>query len=121
MDRNNWLSIRKQLIVALALVWLSAPAAAAPVNPEKGFGRLAGTVLDTEGNPLMGATILVMGPMAPGVNEAESSVERLVTNFRGEFSAGHLLPGWYSLRISAPTVHGRAAPLLGRATCTLRR
>jgi carboxypeptidase family protein len=82
---------------------VSLPATAAPVSAEKGYGRVTGTVLDSEGNPLMGATILVMGPMAPGVNAAEASVERLVTDFSGEFAAGHLLPGWYSLRVSAPT------------------
>jgi carboxypeptidase family protein len=95
--------MRNWLIAALSAVLVSMPATAAPGSPEKGYGRLAGTVLDTEGNPLMGATILVMGPMAPGVNAGEASVERLVTDFRGEFAVGHLLPGWYSLRASATT------------------
>jgi carboxypeptidase family protein len=103
MDRKIWLSMRLWLTAVLAVVSLSLAAGATPIDPEKGFGRVSGTVLDTEGNPLMGATILVMGPFVPGVSGAEASVERLVTDFRGEFGVGHLLPGWYSLRVSAPT------------------
>ncbi len=103
MVRKIWLSMRLWLTAVLAVVSLSLAAGATPIDPEKGFGRVSGTVLDTEGNPLMGATILVMGPFVPGVSGAEASVERLVTDFRGEFGVGHLLPGWYSLRVSAPT------------------
>jgi carboxypeptidase family protein len=103
MDRKVWVSMRPFLMAVLAVGSLSFAAGAAPIDPEKGFGRVTGTVLDTEGNPLMGATILVMGPLAPGMSGAEAGVERLVTDFRGEFVVGHLLPGWYSLRVSAPT------------------
>ena len=95
--------MRNWLIAALSVALVSVPATAADVGAEKGYGRVAGTVLDSDGNPLMGATILVMGPMVPEVNAAEASVARMVTDFRGEFAVGHLLPGWCSLRVSAPT------------------
>ncbi len=99
---GTWLSMRNWLIAALSVALVSLPATAAEVGAENGYGRVAGTVLDSDGNPLMGATILVMGPMSPEVNAAEAGVARLVTDFRGEFAVGHLLPGWYSLRVSAP-------------------
>lgn len=103
MDRKLWVLMRPLWMAVLAVVFTCFAVGAAPIDPEKGFGRVTGTVIDTEGNPLMGATILVMGPLGPGLSGAEASVERLVTDFRGEFVVGHLLPGWYSLRVSAPT------------------
>ncbi len=65
------------------------------------LGRLSGSVLDNSGNPLTGATVLVIGPLGTGARALES-VERLVTDANGKFRAEHLLPGWYSLRVTAP-------------------
>ena len=81
--------------VLLAAGMMAPPAAAAD------YGRLSGVVRDTEGNPLMGATVLLMGPL--GAESASSSVERVLTDADGKFAVAHLLPGWYSLRVFSPT------------------
>jgi Carboxypeptidase regulatory-like domain len=67
------------------------------------YGRLSGTVRDTEGNPLMGATVFVMGPLFPGTEAAEPVVERILTDANGKFLLGDLMPGYYSLRVFSPT------------------
>ena len=67
------------------------------------YGRLSGIVHDTEGNPLMGATVLVMGPQFPGIETAEPTVERILTDAQGKFTLERLLAGWYSLRVFSPT------------------
>jgi hypothetical protein len=67
------------------------------------YGRVAGTVSDTEGNPLMGATVLLMGPRWLGSSTAENAVERIITDAQGRFAVERLVPGWYSLRITSPT------------------
>lgn len=67
------------------------------------YGRLAGTVRDTEGNPLMGASVLITGPLFTGAASAEPSVMRVLTDARGKFSWPHVVPGWYSLRVFSPT------------------
>jgi Carboxypeptidase regulatory-like domain len=72
-------------------------------SPAADFGRLSGTVRDTEGNPLMGATVLIMGPLFPGTAAAEPVVERVLTDANGKFLLGDLMPGWYSLRVFSPT------------------
>lgn len=67
------------------------------------YGRLAGSVYDTEGNPLMGATVMVMGPLFDAHEGAQPVVERIVTDARGKFALGRLVPGFYSLRVYSPT------------------
>lgn len=67
------------------------------------YGRLAGSVYDTEGNPLMGATVMVMGPLFDAQQGAQPVVERIVTDARGKFVLGRLVPGFYSLRVFSPT------------------
>lgn len=88
-----WTAIFCGLALAAGLV--TSPAAAAD------YGRLSGVVQDTEGNPLMGATVLLMGPL--GTENASSTVERVLTDADGKFVLEHLLPGWYSLRVFSPT------------------
>jgi hypothetical protein len=63
------------------------------------YGRLSGSVLDTQGNPLMGATVLIAGPASATV---EATVERVITDAQGKFTVQHLVPGWYSLQVTAP-------------------
>ncbi len=75
----------------------AAPACGAEV------GKLAGTVRDTEGNPLMGATVFVIGPLFPGATSVPQTVTRLLTDATGKFVLGDLAPGWYSLRVYSPT------------------
>ena len=67
------------------------------------YGRLAGVVSDDHGNPLMGATVLVIGPLLIPTANAGDEVERVITNAKGMFAVGNLIPGWYSLQIMSPT------------------
>jgi hypothetical protein len=67
------------------------------------YGRLAGVVSDDHGNPLMGATVLIMGPLLIPTASTGDQVERVITDAKGKFSVGHLIPGWYSLQIISPT------------------
>jgi hypothetical protein len=86
------------LAVALVYPWLRPT----PVLATD-FGRLSGTISDNRGDPLMGATVLIIGPMLIPSAGAGDQAERVITDARGKFSAGHLVPGWYSLQIISPT------------------
>jgi len=68
-----------------------------------GYGSLAGVVSDAKGVPLMGATVMVIGPTAFATAAASQSVEHMITDAHGRFTIAHLLPGWYSLKVSSPT------------------
>jgi hypothetical protein len=83
------------LIVAAGVV--ARPGAAAD------YGRLSGTVRDTQGNPLMGATVMVTGPLFPGAGNAQPVMERILTDANGRYLIGGLMPGLYSLRVFSPT------------------
>ena len=86
------------LAAGLILSWIS------PVRAlGSDFGRLLGTVCDDHGNPLMGASVLIMGPMVNSAAIAEEEVERVLTDSKGKFAVEHLVPGWYSLQIVSPT------------------
>jgi len=67
------------------------------------YGRLAGIVSDDRGNPLMGATVMIVGPLLTATASTGDRVERVITNAKGKFSVGNLIPGWYSLQIVSPT------------------
>ncbi|MGO8731418.1 MAG: carboxypeptidase regulatory-like domain-containing protein [Terriglobia bacterium] len=67
------------------------------------YGRLAGIVSDNHGIPLMGATVLVLGPLLSPAASAGEQAERVITDAQGKFAVGHLIPGWYSLQIVSPT------------------
>jgi Carboxypeptidase regulatory-like domain len=58
-------------------------------------GRLAGIVTDRQGNPLVNAEVLIVGP---GITRR---VERVATDVHGRFAANGLTPGRYSLRVIA--------------------
>jgi hypothetical protein len=68
-----------------------------------GYGSLAGIVSDNKGVPLMGATVLITGPTTFATEAASQTVERMVTDAHGRFTIAHLIPGWYSLKVSSPT------------------
>ena len=68
-----------------------------------GYGSLAGVVSDDKGIPLMGASVMVMGPAAFATEATSQTVERMVTDAHGRFTVAHLVPGWYSLKVSSPT------------------
>jgi len=67
------------------------------------FGGLTGTVTDTQGNLLMGATILLVGPASPDSHGLRTLTLRVITDARGRYKVDHLLPGRYSLRITSVT------------------
>jgi len=67
------------------------------------YGRLAGIVSDDHGNPLMGATVMIVGPLLTATAGTGDRVERVITDAKGKFSVGNLIPGWYSLQIVSPT------------------
>ncbi len=106
------------LAASLVLLWLS------PVRTlGSEFGRLSGTVSDDHGNPLMGATVLIIGPKSAPAAGAESQVERVVTDAKGKFAVGDLIPGWYSLQIISPTrlpAHRNGIKVQAGQTSTLR-
>jgi hypothetical protein len=67
------------------------------------YGRLSGIVSDNHGNPLMGATVLIIGPLLIPTASTGEEAERVITDSKGMFAVGHLIPGWYSLQIISPT------------------
>ena len=67
------------------------------------YGRLSGTVTDTQGNPLMGATVLIIGPTLTGGDGSGSGIERILTDVQGKFTVEHLLPGRYSMQVTSVT------------------
>ena len=98
--KSDWTKIRRRFsgFSLLAALCLTAGAARAA-----DFGRVTGSVLDSEGNPLMGATVLIEGPVLAAANSVQPAIERIFTDARGKFTAEHLLPGWYSLRVTSAT------------------
>ena len=75
---------------------------ASPLAAAGAVGRLLGTVTDPQGNPLMGATVLV-APALAGTHGVSQIAERVMTDARGRFAIEHLVPGLYSLRVTSPT------------------
>ena len=67
------------------------------------FGRVSGTVSDTQGNPLVGATVLITGPAFGAESSLQPMLARILTDAHGKFVAERLVPGWYSLRVSSAT------------------
>ena len=86
------------LVVVLVVPWLHPSRGVAA-----GYGRLAGIVFDTQGTPLMGATVMILGPTAIAAELAGETMERVITDAQGRFTVEHLVPGWYSLKVSSPT------------------
>ena len=76
-------------VIAITLI-AAASAHAAPQS----FGKLSGVVVDPAGVPQMGATVLVLAEDQAG------AAAQLLTNQRGLFHTAHLLPGYYSLRVT---------------------
>jgi len=92
--------------VALPLVAgavLSCLAGVPPRGNAAQFGSLTGTVTDTQGDLLMGATILLVGPALPDSHGVRTLTLRVITDARGRYKVDHLLPGRYSLRVTSIT------------------
>jgi hypothetical protein len=89
---------------AVLLAGSLLPALLGPVRAVASeYGRLAGIVSDDHGNPLMGATVLIIGPSLIPTASPGEQVERVITDAKGKFAVGNLVPGWYSLQIISPT------------------
>jgi hypothetical protein len=102
----NGCDVRCRFFALLLLAGASTlPGLAATPNPSawSQFGRLSGAVIDSKGNPLMGATVFIIGPIRGTASSPGATGERVITDSRGEFAVEHLVPGWYSLRVTSPT------------------
>ncbi|PYU96558.1 MAG: hypothetical protein DMG25_01665 [Acidobacteria bacterium] len=95
-SRSRWLVIVLGGSLAVACL-------AAVPGTSADYGRVSGTVKDTEGNPLMGATVLLMGPLLSEPVSVAATAERVITDANGKFKVERLLPGWYSLKVTSPT------------------
>jgi hypothetical protein len=76
--------------LGLLLSATSLPLMAAPRS-----GKISGVVVDLSGTPQMGATVSITSEQING-----SHIADLLTNDRGHFFSGSLLPGLYSVRVS---------------------
>lgn len=88
------------------LIWTSLLAALClTTNVAQGadYGRVSGSVMDSQGNPLVGATVLIEGPVQAVAESFQPTIERILTDAHGKFTAEHLVPGWYSLRVTSAT------------------
>lgn len=68
-------------------------ALALPAWPESGAGTISGYVRDGAGAPQMGAAVEILG----------SAARKVFTDDRGFYSIASLLPGTYSIKVSAPS------------------
>jgi len=78
------------LFVALLILALSAKTA----HGQAVYGSLTGTVTDTQGAAVAGAKVTI-------TNISKGSVDETTTNDNGNFSATHLIPDNYKIRIEA--------------------
>jgi len=81
---------RKLGVLALALLWCLGASAA--VNP----GVIAGTVRDNAGVPQMGAVVEILANSA-------ARTQTVLTDTRGAFNVAGLLPGLYTVKVTAPS------------------
>jgi hypothetical protein len=87
-------------VVAVVVTTMAGPAwcGSAP-------GAISGYVRDGSGAPQMGAAVEIMGSAALGSAALGSAVQALkvFTDDRGFYSVASLLPGTYSVKVSAPS------------------
>ena len=96
-------NLRCRLKALLLVSGLLVPCLRPSVSVAAGYGSLAGIVSDSKGAPLMGAAVMVIGPTAFATEASGQTVEHMVTDAHGRFTIAHLLPGWYSLKVTSPT------------------
>jgi hypothetical protein len=92
---------RTALVFLSALLVTLVSATASGVAAD--HGRVAGRVSDPTGNPLMGASVVIVGPLVSGLASVEAGVQRVITDAHGKFSVERLSPGWYSIKVTSPT------------------
>jgi hypothetical protein len=76
----------------LVLAFVCCVGASAAVNP----GVIAGTVRDSAGVPQMGAVVEILASSA-------ARAQTVLTDTRGAFSIAGLLPGLYTVKVTAPS------------------
>jgi len=81
---------RKLGVLALALVWCLGASAA--VNP----GAITGTVRNNAGVPQMGAVVEILA-------YSTARTQTALTDTRGAFNIAGLLPGLYTVKVTAPS------------------
>src|SRR2546425_621215 len=94
---------RSSLLTVVIALGIFVPTAAFAEGSGAVFGRLSGSVTDGQGTPLMGASVRVMGPLWGIGSRARLAVEQVITDAHGEFALERLIPGRYSIRVTAPT------------------
>jgi hypothetical protein len=114
----NLLQPRNRVLVVLLAGCLALPCLTAVRSSAADYGRIAGVVTDGQGIPLMGASVSIVGPLLTGLEPVESIVARVITDAHGRFAAERLLPGWYSLQVTAamrlPMLRSRVRVEAGR-------
>lgn len=100
MRRSNNSRLRTEILSAGVLFCIVL---AASQGFSADFGRVSGKVTDTDGHPLMGATVLLTGPGSTvGQGLLEGSINRAFTDAQGNFTIRRVTPGWYSLQVISP-------------------
>jgi hypothetical protein len=94
---------RRRVLAAVLVGGLVLPCLAATRANGADVGRITGTVTDPQGNCLMGATVLIAGPLLVGLRPVQSAAERVITDAHGRFAVERLVPGWYSLQVTFPS------------------
>jgi len=94
---------RRGVLAVLLMGSLLLPCLAAARARGADFGRITGTVTDQQGNRLMGATVVIVGPLLVGLRPIQSAAERVITDAHGRFAVERLVPGWYSLQVTFPS------------------
>src|SRR5258708_3593083 len=79
-------------VIAIAILGMSA---AVPAQAQVAGATLTGTITDPAGRVIPQAQIVI-------TNEATGVVTKIATNSTGIYTAGNLLPGDYTISISAP-------------------
>ncbi|HWP43502.1 MAG TPA: carboxypeptidase-like regulatory domain-containing protein, partial [Blastocatellia bacterium] len=84
----------------LALIAIGAVAyASAPVEAAPAMGSIRGFIKDHQGNPLVGAAVLVMAET--GESKPDKVVKRASTDAEGKFIAAGITPGRYRVKAEA--------------------
>src|ERR1700692_2113624 len=81
------------LVVSMAVIAMALPSGCG--NSSAVAGTITGYVRDGSGAPQMGAAGEILGPAAPAL--------KVLTEDRGFYSVAALLPGTYSVKVSAPS------------------
>jgi len=94
---------RKRLLTTLLVGGVVLTCLAATPVKAADYGRITGTISDPQGNPLMGATVMIAGPLLTGLQPVAKAAERVITDAHGRFTVERLIPGWYSLQVTSTT------------------